>query len=91
MNEPAFRDGEFFALNPANVENMRFGRLPGEPASGHWLYAFLRYDAAHDQRFLVLANLHRSETLRDVGVWLPKAALDSCKSPSVPRGNCTKG
>ncbi|MEP6670786.1 MAG: alpha-amylase family glycosyl hydrolase [Chthoniobacter sp.] len=76
VNEPAFRHGEFFALNSANVGNPRYGRRPDEGASGHWLYAFLRYDAASDQRFLVLVNLHRSETFRDVGVWLPGAALE---------------
>jgi len=76
VNEPAFRLGEFFDLNSANVQNPQFGRLPGEPASGHWLYAFLRFDAASGQRFLVLVNLHRRETLREIGVWLPKAALD---------------
>ena len=73
--EPAFRDGEFFGLNPANVGNPHFGRLPGETASGHWLYAFLRHDAASGQRFLVVANLHRSEPLADVRVQLPPAAV----------------
>ena len=72
--EPAFRDGEFFGLNPANGGNPRFGRLAGETASGHWLYAFLRHDAASGQRFLVVANLHRSEPLADVRVQLPPAA-----------------
>lgn len=76
INEPAFRDGEFFGLNWANIHNTLFGRLPGEPASGHWLYAYLRYDAASGQRFLVLVNLHRQETFHDVGVWLPKEALE---------------
>jgi glycosidase len=76
VNEPAFRLGEFFALNSANILNTLFGRLPGETASGHWLQAFLRYDAASGQRFLVLANLHRQEIFRDVGVWLPQAGLD---------------
>ncbi|MDR3403156.1 MAG: alpha-amylase family glycosyl hydrolase [Chthoniobacter sp.] len=81
VNEPAFRDGGFFALNSANVGNTRYGRLPGEGASGHWLYAFLRYDAASDQRFLVLVNLHRGENFRDVGVWLPHAALEFLQVP----------
>jgi glycosidase len=76
VNEPAFRLGAFFPLNSTNIQNTLFGRLPGETASGHWLYAFLRYDAASGQRFLVLVNLHRQETLRDVGVWLSRAALD---------------
>jgi glycosidase len=61
---PAFSDGKFFPLNAANHDNSSFGRLPGEQASGHWLYAFLRYDIATQQRFLVVANLH------------PKIALD---------------
>ena len=72
--EPAFRDGEFFGLNPANGGNPRFGRLAGETASGHWLYAFLRHDPASGQRFLVVANLHRSEPLAEVRVQLPPAA-----------------
>ena len=72
VGEPAFRDGDFHALNPANIHNEHFGRLPGEPASGHWLYAFLRCDAASGQRFLVVANLHPTETLRTVRVQLPE-------------------
>ena len=75
VGEPAFRDGKFFPLNPANRENERFGRLPGEQASGHWLYAFLRYDRATQQRFLVLANLHPTFLLREVRVRLPETAL----------------
>ena len=72
VGEPAFRDGDFHALNPANIHNAHFGRLPGEPASGHWLYAFLRCDAASGQRFLVVANLHPTETFRAVHVNLPE-------------------
>jgi hypothetical protein len=49
--------------------------LPGETASGHWVYAFLRYDATSGQRFLVVANLHREIILRDVQVHLPAEAL----------------
>jgi glycosidase len=74
-NEPAFRDGVFFPLNRANIANPRFGRIAGESASGHWIYACLRYDARTDQRFLVIVNLHRSELLRDVRVHLPPEAL----------------
>jgi hypothetical protein len=73
--EPAFRDGAFFALNPANLWNDRFGRLPGETASGHWLYAFLRADSTSGQRFLVVANLHRDAILRDIRLRLPAEAL----------------
>jgi glycosidase len=76
-DEPAFRDGKFFPLNPANRENERFGRLPGEQASGHWLYAFLRYDPLTGQRFLVVANLHPETALRDVRILIPESALQS--------------
>src|SRR5687767_3665138 len=73
--EPAFRDGAFFGLNATNVSNEHFGRLPGETASGHWLYAFLRCDHASGQRFLIAANLHSSTMLRDLRVRLPPEAL----------------
>jgi hypothetical protein len=75
VGEPAFQDGEFFPLNPANHDNPGFGRLPGEQASGHWLYAFLRYDRSTEQKFLVLANLHPTSPLREVRVRLPETAL----------------
>jgi len=77
VGEPAFRDGQFFPLNPANRDNERFGRLPGEQASGHWLYAFLRYDPLTRQRFLVVANLHPQTALRDVRILIPESALQS--------------
>lgn len=75
VGEPAFQDGEFFSLNPANHDNPGFGRLPDEQASGHWLYAFLRYNRSKQQRFLVLANLHPTIPLRHVRVLLPATAL----------------
>ncbi|WP_157447671.1 alpha-amylase family protein [Chthoniobacter flavus] len=81
INEPAFRDGGFFGLNPANIQNARYGRLPEESASGHWLYAFLRYDATTGQRFLVLVNLHRQETFRNIDLWLPMEALQFLQLP----------
>jgi glycosidase len=74
VGEPAFRDGKFFPLNPSNCDNPSFGRLPGEQASGHWLYACLRYDIATEQRFLVVANLHPNISLYDVRVLLPATA-----------------
>ena len=76
VGEPAFRDGNLFLLNGANNQSRSFGRLPGEGASGHWMFAFLRADRASGQKFLVVANLHRAETFRDVQVRLPGAALD---------------
>ena len=82
--EPAFRDGECFRLNYANGANAHFGRVGGETASGHWLYAYLRFDPKRGQRFLVLANLHRSETLRDVQVRLPREAVAFLQMPAKP-------
>ena len=84
VGEPAFRDGEFFGLNFANRNQPGFGRLPGETASGHWLYAFLRSDVsagASGQRFLCVVNLHPRETLRDVHIALPAEALDFIALP----------
>jgi glycosidase len=75
VGEPAFRDGKFFPLNPANRDNPHFGRLPGETVSGHWLYAFLRYDPRSGQRFLVVANLHPKIALRDLLITLPDNAM----------------
>jgi glycosidase len=72
--EPAFRDGEFYPLNGANKDNDAFGRL-GEHASGHWLYAYLRADAPGASCFLVVVNLHRSETMGNVRVKLTEEAL----------------
>jgi glycosidase len=73
--EPAFADGKFFPLNQANRDNERFGRLPGESASGHWLYAFLRHDCVTEQRFLVVANLHPTIAFKNVRVLLSSGAL----------------
>lgn len=74
-SEPAFRDGVFMPLNPENRENPAFGRLGDETTSGHWCYAFLRFDYASRQTFFVVVNLHPTETLRDVGVFFPASAL----------------
>lgn len=76
IGEPAFRDGAFYGLNYANRDNPAFGRLPGETASGHWLYAFLRGNAACGQRFLCVANLHPRETLLNIHIHLPLCALE---------------
>jgi glycosidase len=84
VGEAAFRDGKFFPLNPANHENPAFGRLPGEEASGHWLYAFLRYDISSAQRFLVVANLHPVISFQNVRVLLPIAALKFLDLDQLP-------
>lgn len=75
-DEPAFRTGGLFLLNRVNGNNLRYGRMEKETASGHWLYSFLRYDAASGQRFLVVVNLHPTETLRDVSVVLAAGAMN---------------
>jgi glycosidase len=83
--EPAFAHGEFYALNPCNLSNPRFGRLEAETASGHWLYAFLRHDPRSGQSFLVTANFHRSAALENVHLELPTAALDFLElQPETP-------
>ena len=76
VGEPAFLSGGFFPLNPSNIENPSYGRVPGEQASGHWLYSFLRRDPATGQKFLAVINLHRSRQFDDVRIALPPAALD---------------
>ena len=76
-DEPAFRKGEFIPLNRHNVDNPGFGRVPGEAASGHWLYAFLRHDPASRQSFLVVANLHGQQAFRDTTILLPPEALNA--------------
>ncbi len=73
--EPAFRDGDLWTLNRANAGSRNFGRSEGDPSSGHWMYAYLRFDRLSGQRFLVVANLHRTETFRDVQIVLPRDAL----------------
>lgn len=74
LGEKAFIDGEFYGLNHANLENPGFGRVGDETYSGHWLYAFLRHDPAGGQAFLIVANFHGSETLRNVRVRIPDHA-----------------
>ncbi|MDQ6622563.1 MAG: alpha-amylase family glycosyl hydrolase [Verrucomicrobiota bacterium] len=76
IDQPAFRAGQSFPLNAANNRNPKYGRLGGESASGHWLYSFLRYDPASGQRFLAVTNLNPTETLQDVSVLLPPAAIE---------------
>ena len=75
LRQPAFVAGGFYGLNTANRDNPDFGRLAGEAPSGHWLYAFLRHDAASGQAFLVLANFHGTATLHHLRVRIPNDAL----------------
>ncbi len=74
LKNPAFTKGEFYGLNHANNSNPAFGRIHGETASGHWLYAFLRRDPESKQAYLVVANFHGSESLKGVRLKIPDDA-----------------
>lgn len=75
--EPAFRDGEFFSLNPANAGVANFGRVEGDPVSGHWMYAFLRFVPGRGgQGFLIAANLHPTLSFTNVPLRFPPVALE---------------
>ncbi len=75
VDEPAFRDGAVYCLNSANRNQARFGNIEGDPASGHWMYAFLRHDG-RGSRFLVVVNLHPAATFENVQLRIPQEALD---------------
>ena len=74
VDQPAFRDGDFYPLNPDNLENPGYGRLD-RGISGHWLYSYLRRDPTTGQRMLVVVNLHPRETLRDIRIRFPRRAM----------------
>jgi len=74
VDAPAFREGEFYPLNPENQVNPAYGRV-GRGISGHWLYSYLRYDPRSGQRMLVVVNLHPRETLRDVRIQFTPRAM----------------
>jgi glycosidase len=80
--EPALSQGEFHPLNGVNGENPAYGRLPGESASGHWLYTYLRHDPASGQRFLVVVNLHPQVSLREVRIRFSAPALAALGIPA---------
>jgi glycosidase len=71
VGEPGFRFGGFRPLNAANQKTAHFGAIEGDPASGHWMYAFLRYDPRSQQRWLVVANLHPTASFSDVHIHIP--------------------
>jgi glycosidase len=73
--EPGFRFGGFRPLNPANNKTANFGTIEGDPASGHWMYAYLRYDPLSRQRWLVVANLHRSSQFENIHIHIPADAV----------------
>ena len=74
--EPAMTKGWFYGLNSANLNNPLFGKVAPDTSGGHWLYAFLRSERRADgQSFLVVVNLHGTETMRGVTVLIPNHAL----------------
>jgi hypothetical protein len=73
--QPAFEKGDFYGLNHANKDNSDYGRLEGESASGHWLYAFLRSDPTLGQSFLVVVNFNATQALENVRIVIPEDAL----------------
>lgn len=81
--EPAFASGDSYGLNGANIHHAGFGRLDGESHSGHWLYALLRRDAAHNSAYLIVANFHPQQTLHHVSIHLPMAARDWLGPPWI--------
>ncbi len=83
VGSPGFRFGGFYPLNPANVKTANFGDIEGDPGSGHWMYAFLRYDAHSQERWLVVTNLHRTTAFTDVHVHLPAEALQWLDLPAT--------
>ena len=80
VSEPAFRDGEFFPLNPINIWNPEYARIPGEPASGHWLYSCARADKQSGQCFLIVVNLHPKRTFENVSVNFSPAVCEAFDS-----------
>lgn len=86
VTHEALRAGEFYPLNKTNADNPHYGRLPGETASGHWLYSYLRYDSVSAKKLLVVVNLHPSETLQDVAIKLSEEALRAIGIAGQPGG-----
>lgn len=76
VGRPAFAQGDFLPLNPVNIENPAYGRLPEQTASGQWLYSYLRHDPQSGELFLVVVNLHPTESFEGVRVWLSAEAIE---------------
>ena len=72
-----FRFGQRIALNPLNLDNPHYGRLPGETVSGHWIYSFLRYQSAAGTCLLVVVNLQGRQTFADLTIQLSEEILSA--------------
>ncbi len=79
MQSPAFTQGGFYGLNWANQQTAGFGRAEGEQHSGHWLYAFLRYDRESDACYLALCHLAAESVQDEVCVHIPEHAQQWCR------------
>jgi glycosidase len=71
LDHPALRAGNFHPLNPANITNPDFGRAPGDPASGHWIYAWVRHDPLSRATILAVVNLHGHDASTAIRIRLP--------------------
>ncbi len=80
--EPGFRFGGLRPLNGANKNSANFGNIEGDPSSGHWMYAFLRYDPRSQQRWLVVANLHPAVAFSNVHIHIPEETVQWLNFPS---------
>lgn len=84
LQHPALATGEFYGLNWANQDTPDYGREPGEPSSGHRLYAFLRYAPQARSAVLVACNFDVQRPAR-VCISIPRHAQEWARklSPSV--------
>ncbi len=73
--EPAFSQGDFIPLNAANKDHPDFGKIPGEKASGRWLYAALRQVPGGGQTVLVVANLNPKTPMKKILIELPRTGV----------------
>jgi hypothetical protein len=71
LHQSAFQLGEFHPLNPHHIHDPEFGRLPGDPASGHWIYAWIRHHADSDQWVLCVVNLHPTLESKSLRIRIP--------------------
>ena len=74
IDQPAFRDGGFYPLNPDNLYNAAYGRSR-RGISGQWLYSYLRYDPMSGQRMLVVVNLNPEEAIKNIRIRVPVRAM----------------
>lgn len=83
LQHPALAKGGFYGLNWANRETPDFGRRPGDAASGHLLYAFLRHYRKAKSTLLVVCNMNPSEPAH-VHIHVPQNAREwAGKKPGV--------